>query len=97
MENQFVTYDIAMQLKKLGYNGECFAYYNDAQHPIYEHKRNSDTNKLGMYGKYCAAPLWQQAIDWISDQYFEIPYYSDKDVLVKIIRESIKLITDGKK
>ena len=29
MKDQFVTYEIALKLKELGFDEECFAYYLD--------------------------------------------------------------------
>lgn len=61
IEKQFIPYEQALKLKELGFNEECFGYYNMINHSgefkfdirIWE---NSDD--------YIEAPLWQQAIDW---------------------------------
>jgi hypothetical protein len=71
MEKQFVTYPIALKLKELGFNKECFGWfmpnslYYDRKCPKSENNLNSE-----MYNStVCSAPLWQQAIDWIREKY----------------------------
>ena len=69
MKKQFVTYEIALKLKELGFDEECFGYYSQ-----------NDTNDMHYLCIYqeedyflsgdvpsiigLEAPLWQQAIDW---------------------------------
>jgi hypothetical protein len=70
MKDQFVTYEIAARLKELGFNEPCFGAF-DGQHlisgnnvyPTVRQKTFGYTND-GTYVS-CAAPLWQQAIDWL--------------------------------
>ena len=68
MKDQFVTYEIAKQLKELGFDEECFGYYhvNEGYIKGYafcysENTRTSDCSIL--------APLWQQVIDWFREKY----------------------------
>jgi hypothetical protein len=66
MKKQFVTYDIAVDLKELGFDKECFGYFiienkelipeNWSQHP------NKSTWTIN-------APLWQQAFDWFREEH----------------------------
>ena len=77
MENQFVTYEIALKLKELGFDEKCVASYY-----TYDIK-NFSKGKYDYRGKfefdystedqyivnsnetyYVSAPLWQQVIDW---------------------------------
>jgi hypothetical protein len=57
MEKEFVTYEIALKLKELGFEEECLAYFEDKELTL---------GRLSSVGKkrYLIAPLWQQAIDW---------------------------------
>ncbi len=65
MKKEFVPYEIALELKKLGFDEPCFGYYNGQGNYIGEEgKMNSNCNKLGMHGAYCTVPLYQQAFDW---------------------------------
>lgn len=80
MEKQFVTYEIALDLKKLGFKDKCMASYY-----TYDIE-NFKKGEYDMRGKfecdystedqyiintdktyYVAAPLWQQVIDWFRD------------------------------
>jgi len=70
MKKQFCSYEICLKLKELGFNEECFGYYRKEEDlMIYLGTYNSNMNKPDMHGKYCAAPLWQQAIDWFREKY----------------------------
>ena len=68
MKKQFATYEIALKLKELGFNEECFGYYhiNEGYTKGYafcysENTRTSDCSVL--------APLWQQVIDWFREKH----------------------------
>lgn len=65
MEKEFVTYEIALKLKELGFDEEvCGIYRGSRLYPILGFER---VNSI----KYSviAAPLWQQVIDWFRKQY----------------------------
>ena len=63
MEKQFVKYEIALQLKELGFAEECLAYYCHDKSLIFDvEKRDSYKYKLW-------TPLWQQVIDWLVEKY----------------------------
>lgn len=72
MDNQFVTYEIALALKELGFNENCFTCYNPGKNlvnwysepnPEWPYCINS-YYKRGLISEYVAAPLWQQVMDW---------------------------------
>ena len=65
MEKEFVTYEIALKLKELGFDEEvCGIYRGSRLYPILGFERvNSIKNSV------IAAPLWQQVIDWFRKQY----------------------------
>lgn len=48
MQEQFVTYEIALKLKELGFNEPCFAYYDeeDINHNLIAYTGN-DINSTG--------------------------------------------------
>ena len=68
-ESLFVPYKIALELKDLGFNEECFAWYNMSQ------------DNLCFFGDDCCAdmyageesrpeaPLWQQAFRFFREKY----------------------------
>lgn len=69
MEKEFVPYDLALELKELGFDEECFAWYNMSQ------------DSLCFFGNDCCAdiyageksrpeaPLWQQAFRFFREKY----------------------------
>jgi len=66
MHKQFVTHQIAEDLKKLGFDENCFGWYDDKKSFFFPanntmHTRNSRVNNVTLI----AAPLWQQVIDWL--------------------------------
>ena len=76
MEELFVTYEIALKLKELGFDEECINEYwftckklrfsFESVKNIYHYKRsNSDNNDISLI----SAPLWQQVIDWFREKY----------------------------
>ena len=69
MKEQFATPEIAYAFKELGFDEECFGVYcNDHLMPRYG-SRNSKFRpvaKMDLRGnRYCTAPTWQQAIEWL--------------------------------
>ena len=63
MEKQFVTYEIALKLKELGFDEKCFGlfknekFYRDFE--VFQWQNFSDCIK---------APLWQQVISWLKNE-----------------------------
>lgn len=58
MKEQFVPYDLALELKELGFKEECLGSY-------YHAGRELDINEYINHGEYTVlAPLWQQAFDF---------------------------------
>lgn len=69
ISKNFIPYDLALELKDLGFNEECFAWYNMSQ------------DNLCFFGDDCCAdmyageesrpeaPLWQQAFRWFREKY----------------------------
>lgn len=75
MKNQFVTYEIALKLKELGFDAKCFMIFNEDKE--LEECINVNTCKLHLkdYNNFkglpniISAPLWQQVIDWLIEKY----------------------------
>ena len=63
----FISYENACELKELGFNEECFAYFKDEefQYPnLYEPFKNSEIKS------WCiTAPLYQQAFRWFREKH----------------------------
>ena len=62
MKKEFVTYEIALALKELGFNEKCLAYFEDKE------LTHGMLNSVGKK-RYLIAPLWQQVIDWFRIKY----------------------------
>lgn len=71
IKEQFVTYEIAVTLKKLGFDEPCLGYFNADEEFIYginlrmikyAHRYNKEDDSV-------LAPLWQQCIDWFREKY----------------------------
>ncbi len=64
MKNQFLPYELALQLKELGFNEECFGLYNPNIHLDFYSKNSNIDLITDNKNVVCSAPLWQQVIDW---------------------------------
>ena len=60
MTKEFVPYELAVKLKKLGFDEECLSYYFN--------KQLSFGSKTA-YGEVVEAPLYQQAFRWFREKY----------------------------
>ena len=73
MVEQFVTYEIALKLKELGFDEQCICRYN--AYEVLKHTisgTNPDMDDYVSSNKYddrLLAPLYQQVIDWFRDVY----------------------------
>lgn len=74
MEKQFAPYELSVKLKELGFNEECFGYYNAKGSIRYSGQIEPlglDTEEMSndiLNSKYCSAPLWQQAFDFFREK-----------------------------
>ena len=66
MNKQFIPYELALKLRKLGFDDYVFAFYwIDTKQLILD-----SPNYLGKHhGVHLQATTWQQAFDWILDNY----------------------------
>ena len=73
MKEQFVTYEIALKLKELDFDEECFSAYTESGN-LMDIGDYSNDDKIGeldghSYYIFCLAPLYQQVIDWFRDKH----------------------------
>lgn len=68
MEKEFVSYEIALELKQLGFDDPCFGrIYADGGIELLSYLyKNSD--QIGE-GTSCSAPLYQQVFRWFREKY----------------------------
>ena len=67
MEKEFIPYEQALALKELGFDEECFSYYNYKEEMTF----SSCFNKLPiiMSGKKCAIPTFSQAFRFFREKH----------------------------
>lgn len=67
MEKEFIPYEEALALKKLGFDEDCFGYYVDVEvaNPFLVINRINDTQG----GYFTLAPLYQQVFRWFREKY----------------------------
>jgi len=74
MEKEFVSYEIALELKELGFDEPClFAYYGksdisnfkESDHVLCGDRHNTSFQKDGRV----SAPLYQQVFRWFREKY----------------------------
>ena len=70
MKEQFVTYEIALALKELGFDEECLAYFNNDKYHDLHHSCENVMEGNFVINNYneLKAPLWQQVIDWFDNK-----------------------------
>lgn len=79
MKEQFVTYEIALKLKELGFDEECLCTYGIENKSF---QRNPSNNMAGeeieepytwknslIHQSVMTAPLWQQTIDFFREKF----------------------------
>ena len=91
MKEQFVSYEIALKLKELGFDEFCFAHYCDGdlitktailKSSTMQYYQQNNINPSNQYkDKKCTAPLWQQVIRFLNEEGYRTPtgayIYSD--------------------
>lgn len=68
----FVTYDQAVKLKKLGFNWGCQAYFEDYVDELNRHHRKIRFNAVAndmLHKDFCSAPTLAQARKWIFEKF----------------------------
>jgi hypothetical protein len=79
MESLFVPYEIALELKELGFDEPCFAHYCNgdlitktailkSSTMLYYQQNNINPNNQYKH-QNCTAPLYQQAFRWFREKY----------------------------
>lgn len=73
MEKEFIPYEEALELKELGFDEPCFAYYGISRIYQTEGEIMLEERQVSMTGnlaeKICLAPIYQQSFRWFRDNY----------------------------
>lgn len=78
MQEQFIPYEQAVELKELGFDEQCFAYFSKSieEDPEFgldldiDETNNSNLSDISNRNvSFISAPLWQQAFEFISKKY----------------------------
>jgi len=82
MNKEFVTFEIAKQLKEIGFDEYCLAFYY-LNNPNLKYFYN--ISYILTETEYYKAPLWQQVIDWFRENYDihinPIPYHRSNKII----------------
>ena len=69
MEKEFIPYEQALELKELGFDDPCYAYYEYDTKLVYTSIVSQNTNSFWVLAKgIISAPLYQQAFRWFRDK-----------------------------
>lgn len=88
MQNEFIPYEQALELKELGFNEHCFAHYCNgdlitktailkSSTMLYYQQNNINPNNQYKH-QNCTAPLYQQAFRWFRNKHgylYHITYF----------------------
>jgi len=95
MQKEFVSYELAVKLKAIGFNEPCFGYY-DGNHNfnyMFEGKPENFSYKkfpLGHSVGWTSAPTFSQAFRWFREKYKLhngiYPYYDEYEFQIKDFR-----------
>jgi hypothetical protein len=75
MEKEFVPYDLALRIEQIGFEEECFGYYEGETLIIEptDSKKVKDINNTPIMNlrkkKLILAPTWKSAFNWLRDKY----------------------------
>jgi len=68
MNNEFVPYEQAVELKELGFDEKCYRGYDKNQMLFYSEQENGHELNYSV-GMNVSAPLYQQAFRWFREEY----------------------------
>jgi hypothetical protein len=73
MHKEFVPYEEALELKELGFDEPCFAYYTDEESKFipasYSQEGTEYPTNSDLIQDWISAPLYQQAFRWFREEH----------------------------
>lgn len=95
IENNFVPYQIALDMKELGFDEPCIkGFYN--KEPIYTVVTTPvDFNNKKQLGELLSAPLYSQCFDWFREKYNLFhsitEYNKDGSLIIEISKNRVEI------
>lgn len=88
MEKQFIPYNLALELKNLGFDEECLGYYDGNHNFQYMFNGRPDkfsNRRMGVSDSiwvgWISAPLYQQVFDWFREKYGLLGFITNSNIL----------------
>ena len=74
LQNQFLSYELALQIQQLGFNKKCLAFYSLGKSTVVLNNDlySIDSTDIG-------APLFQQALEWFMEKGFQISLWTNPE------------------
>lgn len=69
MEKEFVSYEMALELKELGFDEPCFASYQYPSKDLVRVDADSEGVRNSNLVRFTSAPLYQQVFTWFREKY----------------------------
>jgi hypothetical protein len=72
MNNEFIPYEQALELKELGFNQECLAFYNSTfrtPNELLYPQYGGEVGNWNVENHLISAPLYQQAFRWFREKH----------------------------
>ena len=70
MKNEFVSYEVALKLKELGFDEPCLCAYDKNEMLYHSHKTDKLFTILNSnLSNQCSAPLYQQIFRWFREKH----------------------------
>ena len=71
MKNEFIPYEEALALKELGFDEECFGFFDDIDddHELFLIRTQTWNAEHNLNKHLTRAPLYQQAFRWFREKY----------------------------
>ena len=70
MSKEFIPYEEALALKELGFDEECFGYFQEKEFNLINKQFNANKDNGDFLSLLtCSAPLYQQAFRWFREEH----------------------------
>jgi hypothetical protein len=97
MIKEFIPYEQALELKELGFDKPCLAFYNGKFLESTDYDFDNDTSKD--IGLCIVAPLYQQSFRWLHEQLNMkgVMPTTDLEYRLQMLNNLIKMLSSKKK